>query len=49
MYVCVCTHVCKFLGVYLHMCIRSTCVCDIVFDIVCVFVSRRGDSEVLSN
>lgn len=26
-YVCVCTHVCKFLGVYLCICIRSTCVC----------------------
>ena len=28
---------------------QHVCVCDIVFDIVCVFVSRHGDSEVLSN
>ena len=48
---CVCVHMCVSFWGCTYVCVYAAhvCVCDIVFDIVCVFVSRRGDSEVLSN
>ena len=49
MCMCVCVHMCVSFWGCTYVCVYAARVCDVVFDIVCVFVSRRGDSEVLSN